>query len=214
MEGPRDRYILLQDRPGVIRKEQTLDRTRFVVGEFAPRRVDRIQLSLPFSVGLPTISTPIQVPKGEILEARPENEQPVDSRWIALGGINLKLLIECLREEVRKLTVQEVDLLLAISSATSRYQICFDRKRLDFGKRLEYGSQVLVSIDGVSKKLPGIVWFKGELHSSPGTIFGIELHVSFVVVYKLCGLKYCYMIARSCLLANERGLGSAPLSLG
>ena len=192
MEGPRDRYILLQDRPGVIREEQTLDRTRFGVGEFA-----RIPPSLPFSDGLPTVSTPIQVPKGEILEALPENEQPVDSRWIALGGINRKLLIECLREDVRKLTVQEVDLLLAISSATSRYQICFDRKRLDFGKRLEYGSQVLVSINGGSEKLPGVVRFKGSLPKLLGTMFGIELHVSFVIVN-----VNCCMIARSCLLAK------------
>jgi len=47
---------------------------------------------------------------------------------------------------------------------------------------LEYGSLVLVSINGVSKKLPGVVWFKGELLSSTGTMFGIELHVSLLIL--------------------------------
>ena len=167
MEEPRNRYILLQDRVGEI--------------------MERSMLTLGFG----TKSTPTQLLKGELLEALPENEQPGDSTKIALGGIDRKLRVECRMDDVMKLTLQEVDLLLAISSATSRYQICFDRKRLDFGKGLEYGSQVLVSINGVSKKLPGVVWFKGELHSSPGTHFGIELRVSVVIVYKLCGRKYC-----------------------
>ena len=89
--------------------------------------------------------------------------------------------------------------ILAISSLTLRYQICFDRKQLDFGKRLDYGSKVLVSINGVSEKLPGVVWFKGELPSSQGALFGIELNVRVDIVYNLCGLKYfCVIIARSC----------------
>ena len=187
MEEARNRYILLHDRVG-----NTVERC----------------------VGSPTNLTPVQVLRGELLEALPENEQPGDSTRIALGGIDRKLRVECRMEDVMKLTVEEADLLLAISSATLRYRLCFDEKRLDFGKRLEYGSQPLVSINGVSKKLPGVVWFKGELRDSPGTMFGVELHVSLVIVYKLCGLKYCCMIARSCLLANERGLGSAPWSLG
>ena len=190
MEEARNTYILLYDRVGEI--------------------LERSLLTLGF-VKKPK---PTQLLKGELLEALPENEQPVDSKKIALRGIDRKLRVVCRMDDVMKLTMQEVDLLLAISSATSRHQICFDRKRLDFGKRLEYGSQALVSINGVSRKLPGVVWFKGKLRDSPGTMFGVELHVSLVIVYKLCGLKYCRMIARSCLLANERGLGSAPWSLG
>ena len=164
MEEPRNRYILLQDRVGEI--------------------MERSMLTLGFG----TKSTPTQLLKGELLEALPENEQPGDSTRIAFGGIDRKLRVECRTEDVMKLTEEEADLLLAISSATLRYQICFDRKRLDFGKRLDYGSQVLVSINGVSKKLPGIVWFKGELPNSTGTIFGIELHVSFLIVNINCGV--------------------------
>ena len=157
MEEPRNRYILLEDRVGEI-----LERSKLL--------------------GLTMKSTPAQLLKGELLEALPENEQPGDSTRIALGGIDRKLRVECRMEDVMKLTVQEAGLLLAISSLTIRYLICFDRERLDFGKRLEYGSEVLVSIKGFSKKLPGVVWFKGELCNSTGTMFGIELHVSLVVV--------------------------------
>ena len=156
MEEPRTRFILLQDR----------------VGEILERNMPTLGL---------TKSTPTQLLKGELVEALPENEQPGDSTRIAFGGIDRKLRVECRTEDVMKLTEEEADLLLAISSATLRYQICFDRKRLDFGKRLDYGSQVLVSINGVSKKLPGMIWFKGELSSVRGTMFGIELHVSFVI---------------------------------
>ena len=158
MEEPRKRYILLHDRVGEI------------LGTFLPNRVV-------------TKPTPTQLLKGELLEALPENKQPSDPTKIALCGINRKARVECGMEDIMKLTVQEADLLLAISSLTLRYQICFDRKRLDFGKRLEYGSKVLVSINGFSKKLPGVIWFKGELPLPilRGTMFGIELHVSFVI---------------------------------
>ena len=166
MEKPRNRYILLHDR----------------VGDIVERSMRMLTL------GLATKLTPTQLLKGELLEALPESEQPDDSTRIALGGIDRKLRVECRMEDVVKLTEEEADLLLAISSATLRYQICFDRKRLDFGKRLEYASEVLVSMNGVSKKLPGIVWFKGELPSSTGTMFGIELHVSFLIVNTNCGV--------------------------
>ena len=157
MEEPRKRYILLHDRVGEI------------LGRFLPNR-------------FVTKPIPTQLLKGELLEALLENKQPSDPTKIALCGINRKVRVECGMEDVMKLTVQEADLLLSISSLTLRHQICFDRKRLDFGKRLEYGSKVLVSINGFSKKLPGVIWYKGELPSSPGTMFGIELHVSFVII--------------------------------
>ena len=159
MEELRNRYILLHDRVG-----QILERSLLTFGFVAK-------------------PTPTQLLKGELLEALPENEQPGDSKKIALGGIDRKIRVECGMEDVKNLTAQEADLLLAISSLTLRYQICFDRKRLDFGKRLEYGSKVLVSINGFSKKLPGVIWFKGELPLPilRGTMFGIELHVSFVI---------------------------------
>ena len=124
--------------------------------------------------------------KGELLEALPDDEQPGDSTRIALDGIDRNLRLECRTEDVKKLTLEEADLLLPISCAQLRFEIYFDRRLLDFGKRLEYGSHVLVLIEGVSKILPGVVRFKGELLNSTGTMFGIELHVSVFVVNVNC----------------------------
>ena len=154
---PRNRYILLQDRVGEI--------------------LERNMLTL----GLASKSTPTQVLKGELLEALLETEQPGDSTRIALGGIDRKLRLECCTEDVTRLTREDADLLLAIGSVTLRYQIYIDKGRLDFGKRLEFGSQVLVSVlteRGISKNFPGVVRYKGDLPSIPGTMFGIQLHVS------------------------------------
>ena len=158
MDEPRNRYILLQDRVGEI--------------------LERNMLS---TLGLASKSTPTQVLKGELLEALPETEQPGDSTRIALGGIDRKLRLECRTEDVTRLTREDADLLLAIGSVTLRYQIYIDRGRLDFGKRLELGRQVLVSVlteKGISKNFPGVIWYKGDLPSIPGTMFGVQLHVS------------------------------------
>ena len=157
MEEPRNRYILLQDRVGEIPERSML------------------------TLGLASKSTPIQVLKGELLEALPETEQPGDSTRIALGGIDRKLRLECRTEDVTRLTREDADLLLAIGSVTLRYQIYIDRGRMDFGKRLDLGWQVLVSVlteKGISKNFPGVVWYKGNLPSIPGTMFGVQLHVS------------------------------------
>ena len=160
MEESRNRYILLKDCI-----EETLKRS-------VPRQADHF-----FDLTWSLFSSPRQVPKGELLEALPESEQPGVSTRIALGGIDRKLRLECRMEDVKKLTPEEADLLLGISSTKSRFEIYFDGKRLDFGKRLEHGSHVLVSIQHVSQKLSGVVRFKGRLPNLPGTMFGVELHV-------------------------------------
>ena len=157
MDEPRHRYILLQDR----------------VGEILGRNM--------LTFGVASKSTPTQLLKGELLEALPETEQPGDSTRIALCGIDHKLRLECRTEDVTRLTREDADLLLAIGSVTLRYQIHFDRGRMDFGKRLEFGRQVLVSVRGF-ENLPGVVWYKGYLANIPGTMFGVELHVSIEVL--------------------------------
>ena len=154
MEEPRNRYILLQE----------------CIGETLKR-------SVPF-LGIATKSSPRQVLKRRVyLKRYPKANNQGDSTRIALGGIDRKLHLECRMEDVTKLTLEEADLLLGISSTKARCEIYFDRKRLDFGKRLEHGSHVLVSIQGVPEKLPGVVRFKGGLPNLPGTMFGVELHV-------------------------------------
>ena len=57
-----------------------------------------------------------------------------------------------------------------------------EKLQLDFGKRLKYGSHVLVSIQ--DQKLRGVVWFKGDLPNLPGTMFRVELHVHVSLMSK------------------------------
>ncbi|KAL9975244.1 hypothetical protein ACROYT_G012380 [Oculina patagonica] len=120
--------------------------------------------------------TPTQAPRGELLEALPEAEQPLDSTRVALVGIDRKSLrLECGTEDLTRLSEEDANLLLAIPSTQLRYEIFIERKRLDFGRRLLIGCQVFVSVKGISKDLPGVVWYKGELPSNAGTMFGVEL---------------------------------------
>ena len=155
MEGLSQKYILLQDRVGLT--------------------VERNILSL----GLSTKQSPTQVLRGELLEALPESEQPQDSTKIALGGIDRKSLrLECGMECICRLPEEDSNLLLAISSLEERYQTHMDRIRLDFGRKISPGSKVYATVKGVSKKLPAVVWYKGELPTNSGTMFGVELIVS------------------------------------
>ena len=150
----RNRYILLQDRVGYLQERSVL------------------------TLGL-SKSTPTQILKGELLEALPETEQPDDSTKIALSGIERKhLRVECSTESVAKLSSEDANLLLAISSVGERYQTYIDRNRLDFGRRIDTGSQILVEVKGVAKKLHGTVWYIGELPPNLGTMFEVELFVS------------------------------------
>ncbi|XP_044175649.1 ubiquitin carboxyl-terminal hydrolase CYLD-like [Acropora millepora] len=156
MEEPRNRYILLQGRLGKMLEKSVVAKSKQALGVAPKSTEERV------------------VRKGELLEALPENEQPGDSSRITLRGIDPKLRLECRKKDVMKLTVQEADLLLAISSPTVRLAL------FDDGKRLEHGSRVLVQVRGISDKLPGLVRFKGKLSDLPGTMFGVELHVSLM----------------------------------
>jgi len=163
MEESKNKYILLNDRVG-----NTIERN----------------LS---ALGLPTKVTPTQVLRGELLEF--EAEQPSDGNRIALAGIERKIFLECSMADVTQLSDEEANLLFPIDSLGERYATFFDRKRLDFGRRLSPESQVFVSVKGLTKELPGVVWYKGELPSCRGTMFGVELIVginSCVLQYNVC----------------------------
>ena len=166
MEEPRNRYILLQD------------------GRFGENLWS-----------FDHYPTPKQLPKGALLEEIDQTEhEPGDSSRIAVKLIHrdswmaslrralvtfrTEMCFKCRREDVAPLTREEADLLLVIDSVTLRYQIYIDRGRLDFGKRLQGGSHVMVSVTGSSKNLPGVVRYKGCLADLPGTMFGVQLHVS------------------------------------
>ena len=153
-EAGKKYYILVQDRVGYLQERSMMS--------FGAMK-----------------STPTQVLKGELLEALPETEQPNDSTRIALAGIDRKnLRLECRTEDITRLSIEDANLLLAISSVGLRYQSFIDRKLLDFGRQISLGSQVFVEVKGFSKKLHGTVWYVGELISLHGTMFGVELIVS------------------------------------
>ena len=163
MEEPSIKYILLRDRVGHL--------------------VEKNMLSL----GLTTKSTPMQVLQGELLEGVPEAERPTDLTKVAVVGIERKSLrLECPTEDMARLSEEETNLLLAITSAERRYLTYLDRKRLTFGRQLLPGSAVFVEVKGVSKVLPGVVRYKGVLPPSLGTWFGVELIVSTRALVNSC----------------------------
>ena len=154
MEKPSVKYILLRDRVGISVKKNMM------------------------ALGL-TMSTPIPILRGELLEGVPEAERPTDSTEVAVVGIEHKSLrLECPTECMARLSEEDTNLLLAITSAEGRYLTYLDRKHLTFGRQLLPGSAVFVEVKGVSKVLPGVVWYKGVLPPSLGTWFGVELIVS------------------------------------
>ena len=139
MDIHRKRYILLQNLVGHLQERSILS--------FGARK-----------------STPTQLSKGELLEALPDTEQPDDSTRIALAGIDRKnVRLECRTLDITRLTNEDDNLLLAISSAGLRYQTFVDRKRLDFGRQISPGSNVFVEVKGISRKVFGVVWYIGEL---------------------------------------------------
>ena len=164
MEDPSIKYILLRDCVRRVREKTML------------------------SLGVTTKFTSIQILRGEILEDVPEAEQPTDSTEVAV--VNCKSLrLECPTEDVTRLSEEETNLLLAITSSEGRYLSYIDRKRMAFGRQLSQGSAVFVDVKGNSKFLPGIVRYKGVLPPIPGTWFGVELLVSTHALDKSC----CWM---------------------
>ena len=155
MEEPSIKYILLRGRVGFsVEKNMS-------------------------SLGVMTMSTPMQVLQGELLEGVPEAEQPTDSTKVAVVGIERKSLrLTRPTENMVRLSEEETNLLLAITSSEERYQTYIDRERLAFGRQLSHGRAVFVKVKGASQVLPGIVWYKGILPPSLGTWFGVELIVS------------------------------------
>ena len=155
MEELSIKYILLRDRVGHAVEKNIL------------------------SLGLTMKSTPLQVLRGEILEGVPEADQPTDSTKVAAVGIERKSLrLECPTEDMARLSEEESNLLLAVTSTEGKYQTYTDTKRLAFGRQLSVGSVVFVEVRGISKPIPGVVCYKGVLPLKLGTWFGVELTVS------------------------------------
>lgn len=70
------------------------------------------------TLGLQPKSAPAPVLERNLFEALPQAEQPKGENRIALAGVKQKdLRLQCEDKEVKKLTVTEVESLLALSSA-------------------------------------------------------------------------------------------------
>ena len=93
-------------------------------------------------------------------------------------------VLDVLRRMTR-LSEEETNLLLAITSSEGRYQTSIDRKCLEFGRQLSPGSAVSVEVKGASQVLPGIVWYRGILPPYLEIWFGVELTVSTRALVKL-----------------------------
>ena len=140
-----------------------------------------------WTLGLTTKSKQIRVLRGELSEALPEAEQPADLTKAALVGIECKSLrLECPMKDMARLSVEETNLLLAITSPEGRYKAYIDRKHMAFGQQLSIGSAVWVEVKGITQILPGTVWYKGVLPPNLGTWFGVELIVSTHALVKSC----------------------------
>ena len=140
-----------------------------------------------WTLGLTTKSKQISVLRGELSEALPEAEQPADLTKVALVGIECKSLrLECPMKDMARLSEEETNLLLAITSPEGRYKAYKDRKHMAFGQQLSIGSDVWVEVEGITQILPGTVWYKGVLPPNLGTWFGVELIVSTHALVKSC----------------------------
>ena len=140
-----------------------------------------------WTLGFTTKSKQISVLRGELSEALPEAEQPADLTKVALVGIECKSLrLECPMKDMARLSEEETNLLLAITSPEGRYKAYKDRKHMAFGQQLSIGSDVWVEVEGITQILPGTVWYKGVLPPNLGTWFGVELIVSTHALVKSC----------------------------
>ena len=89
-------------------------------------------------------------------------------------------------KDMARLSEEETNLLLAITSPEGRYKAYIDRKHMAFGQQLSIGSDVWVEVEGITQILPGTVWYKGVLPPNLGTWFGVELIVSTHALVKSC----------------------------
>lgn len=122
--------------------------------------------------------------KGELLEARKTDEQPDDTNKIALRGVKqIFQHVECDREDLKRLTYEETQLLLAVNSYLERCRIV-EEGYLSVGCSLEEGAKVTARIKEIKRDVSAIVRYKGQVSPYDGTMFGVEILVSLQVFKK------------------------------
>ena len=97
------------------------------------------------------------------------------------GGHKTRVIVRSTSNEAfTRLSNEDANLLLPCSSPESRYQVLSQQGMVVFGRRLQPGTEVLVSVKECPWSLndefmSAIVKYKGELPSETGTFFGLEL---------------------------------------
>lgn len=119
--------------------------------------------------------------KGELFEALPADEQPVEIEdKIALRGLKQKCLkVECSKEDLQDISQQDSQILLAVQSYNERCRLLNERQDLlRWGVTENEGCQVLVWMDDLKKNVAAVVHYKGALPPYEGIMFGVEIIVS------------------------------------
>ncbi|KAK3086225.1 hypothetical protein FSP39_015433 [Pinctada imbricata] len=125
---------------------------------------------------LRTTSSKVEILPGTLLCLI--DEETRDSRiiWVleTVDSDNNHVEVSCAPNDTGQLTYNEFRLLLPIPVCQERLSIFQDQNWLKEGASLIEGEHVLVSLKGLPD-LPGTIRYKGELPSSKGIQFGVEL---------------------------------------
>ena len=96
---------------------------------------------------------------------------------------------DCPVANIEPLNDEEAKLLLSFKSNDERYKI-FKDNLLDNGKRMTIGCNVFVKVKSVGGgnivELRGVIRYKGPLPEEDGTMFGVELLVSYLSLHYTC----------------------------
>ncbi len=156
-------YILLSDQIATRREKGVLNRQR---GE----------------------DSKIQVIQGSLWRLD-DSEDPLHARSkpvITLTSLEFDgVVLQCPPSEVERLSEQEYELLVSLSSCVDRLNIFRDKEWLDEGTKVDIDSIVFILKFGENQeKIVARVRYKGPLPGLNGTWFGVELSaVSVLCVY-------------------------------
>ena len=122
--------------------------------------------------------------KGDITEELPFNAQPDTADRIAVRIVDSReeSTAEHLLSDVAKISNVVADLLLAIRCPVERHRVYEDHERIDAGQtRVVPGSHVFVKLGENEDEIAGVVMYKGPVGPANGTLFGVQLTVSYEV---------------------------------
>ena len=164
-----DRYILMKDTPG---EEKSVSSSIVSV------------IKKPFVGG--NSSRQIMVLRGELLGQIPPSQQQPRSDGLAHNYFVDKdpstTLFVVDEQGISPLSLEEYRLLRAIDSCYDRFTVFVNGDWLEWGVKLNVGDQVYVRLPGPNPTTAdwslGFVRCKGNVHSLPGTNFGVEIYVS------------------------------------